>query len=136
MLHVSGEQGAGHLHEILTARGFIVLEVKGLAKYFGGLKAVDDVDIEVRRGGVHALIGPNGSGKTTTLNLISGYYPPEAGEVALDDRPLDPGKPESRARRGIARTFQTPRIIGEASVLQNVMIGGTIEGKGTFLRIS
>jgi branched-chain amino acid transport system permease protein len=67
-----------------TIGGAIVLEVTGLSKYFGGLKAVDDVDIEVRRGGVHALIGPNGSGKTTTLNVLSGLYKATAGRVVLD----------------------------------------------------
>ena len=56
-----------------------MLSVKGLSKHFGGLKAVDNVDIEVRRGGVHALIGPNGSGKTTTLNVLSGLYKATSG---------------------------------------------------------
>ena len=65
-----------------TVGGDIVLEVNGLSKYFGGLKAVDGVDIAVRRGGVHALIGPNGSGKTTTLNVLSGLYKATAGKVA------------------------------------------------------
>ena len=99
---------------------------------FGGVRAVDGVDLDIKPGEIHGLIGPNGSGKTTILNVISGYYRPEAGDVTLNGTPLDPGKPESRAARGIARTFQTPRIIGEASVLQNVMIGGTIKGRGTF----
>ena len=99
---------------------------------FGGVRAVDGVDLAIPRGQIHGLIGPNGSGKTTTLNLISGYYRPQSGEVTLDARPLDPGRPETRAGRGIARTFQTPRIIGEASVLQNVMIGGSIRGRASF----
>src|SRR5258708_34959904 len=64
-----------------TVGGAMVLEVKGLAKYFGGLKAVVDVDIEVRRGGVHALIGPNGSGKTTTLIVLSCLYKSTAGST-------------------------------------------------------
>jgi branched-chain amino acid transport system permease protein len=116
-----------------TVGGDIVLSVRGLSKYFGGLKAVDHVDIDVRRGGVHALIGPNGSGKTTTLNVISGYYTPEAGRVALGSHDLAHGIPQLRAGLGIARTFQTPRLIGEASVLQNVMIGGTVDGTATFV---
>ena len=99
---------------------------------FGGVRAVDGVDLAIPRGQIHGLIGPNGSGKTTTLNLISGYYRPQSGEVTLDDRPLEPGRPETRALSGIARTFQTPRIIGEASVLQNVMIGGSIRGRASF----
>ena len=64
--------------------GDIVLEVSGLSKYFGGLKAVDGVDIAVKRGSVHALIGPNGSGKTTTLNVLSGLYVATAGKIVLD----------------------------------------------------
>src|SRR5260370_22271524 len=67
-----------------TVGGDIVLEVTGLSKYFGGLKAVDGVDIAVKRGGVHALIGPNGSGKTTTLNVLSGLYKATAGKILLD----------------------------------------------------
>jgi len=99
---------------------------------FGGVRAVDGVDLDIKPGEIHGLIGPNGSGKTTILNVISGYYRPEAGDVTLNGKPLDPGTPESRTARGIARTFQTPRIIGEASVLQNVMIGGTVKGRGSF----
>jgi ABC-type branched-subunit amino acid transport system ATPase component len=99
---------------------------------FGGVRAVDDVDLNIRPGEIHGLIGPNGSGKTTILNVISGFYRPEAGEVTFGGVQLDLGKPETRAARGIARTFQTPRIIGEASVLQNVMIGGTIRARATF----
>jgi branched-chain amino acid transport system permease protein len=108
------------------------LALRHIVLSFGGVRAVDGVDLDIARSEIHGLIGPNGSGKTTTLNVISGYYRPEAGEVTLDGRPLDPGRPESRAGRGIARTFQTPRIIGEASVLQNVMIGGTIRGRASF----
>ncbi len=82
---------------------------------------------------IHGLIGPNGSGKTTTLNVISGYYAAKAGTMTLGADALPPGMPALRAMRGIARTFQTPRVIGEASVLQNVMIGGTVEGRASFL---
>ncbi|NOP13838.1 ATP-binding cassette domain-containing protein, partial [Klebsiella pneumoniae] len=67
-----------------TTGGDIVLEVSGLSKHFGGLKAVDGVDIAVKRGSVHALIGPNGSGKTTTLNVLSGLYKATSGKVVLD----------------------------------------------------
>jgi ABC-type branched-subunit amino acid transport system ATPase component len=87
----------------------------------------------VKPGEIHGLIGPNGSGKTTTLNVISGYYIAKAGTIGLGDRLLEPGMPTLRARHGIARTFQTPRVIGEASVLQNVMIGGTIDGQASFV---
>ncbi|POR50866.1 ABC transporter permease subunit [Bosea psychrotolerans] len=99
---------------------------------FGGVRAIDGVNLEIRPGQIHGLIGPNGSGKTTTLNVISGYYAPEKGDVTLGS-PLDPAAAVTRAGRGIARTFQTPRIVGEASVLDNVMIGGSIDGRATFL---
>src|SRR5207248_10301522 len=69
----------------------------------------------------------------TTLNVISGYYAAKSGTMALDDEALPRGQPVKRATRGIARTFQTPRVIGEASVLDNVMIGGSIEGQATFI---
>lgn len=108
------------------------IALRGVVLSFGGVRAVDGVDLDINPGEIHGLIGPNGSGKTTILNVISGYYRPEAGEVTLGGTPLDAGKPESRAGRGIARTFQTPRIIGEGSVLQNVMVGGTIKGRATF----
>ena len=99
---------------------------------FGGVRAIDGVSLAIETGKVHGLIGPNGSGKTTTLNVISGYYAPEKGIVTLGG-PLEPGSAETRAARGIARTFQTPRIVGEASVIDNVMIGATIQGQATFV---
>ena len=102
---------------------------------FGGVRAIDGVDLDVRQGQVHGLIGPNGSGKTTTLNVISGYYRPEAGCMSIGAAPLPPGAPEGRAARGIARTYQTPRLIGEATVLENVMIGATICGTADLRRI-
>ncbi|KAA2212215.1 branched-chain amino acid ABC transporter ATP-binding protein/permease [Teichococcus oryzae] len=109
------------------------LRLDNIMLAFGGVRAIDGVDLEVAPGEVHGLIGPNGSGKTTTLNVVSGYYQPQQGRMTLGDDPLVSGRPQARAAFGIARTFQTPRIIGEATVLQNVMIGGTIDGRATFL---
>ncbi|MFI5338356.1 MAG: ATP-binding cassette domain-containing protein [Candidatus Methylomirabilales bacterium] len=100
-----------------------MLTVKGLAKYFGGLKAVDGVDMEVRRGEIQALIGPNGSGKTTILNMLSGLYVPTAGEIVLDGTPVTGKKPHLITAHGVARTFQNIRLFGELTVLDNVMIG-------------
>ncbi len=100
---------------------------------FGGVRAIDGLDITIRPGEVHGLIGPNGSGKTTTLNVISGYYQPEAGEAYLGPTPLPHGAPQTRAALGIARTFQTPRLIGSASVIDNVMIGATVDGRASFV---
>jgi branched-chain amino acid transport system permease protein len=110
-----------------------VLTLKDIALHFGGVRAIDGLDLTVRSGEVHGLIGPNGSGKTTTLNVISGYYAPHVGEARLNDTVLPFLAPHTRAGHRMARTFQTPRLIGGASVLENVMIGGTIDGQGTFV---
>jgi branched-chain amino acid transport system permease protein len=108
------------------------LSLSRIELHFGGVRAIDGLDLTVKAGEVHGLIGPNGSGKTTTLNVISGYYAPHAGEARLNGERLAFLAPHTRACHGIARTFQTPRLIGGASVLQNVMIGGTIDGRGSF----
>jgi len=108
------------------------LTLSDIVLSFGGVRAVDGVDLDIRPAQIHGLIGPNGSGKTTILNIISGYYRPQSGEVTVGGETLPAGRPATRAALGIARTFQTPRIIGEASVIENVMIGGTINGCGTF----
>ena len=113
--------------------GNSVLSLRGVTLSFGNVRAIDNLDLDVRPGEIHGLIGPNGSGKTTTLNVISGYYVAKAGTIRLGDKLLPQGRPTLRARHGIARTFQTPRLIGEASVLQNIMIGGTIEGRASFV---
>ncbi len=109
------------------------LSLRNIVLTFGAVRAVDGVDLDVAPGQVHGLIGPNGSGKTTILNVISGYYRPSPGELVIGSERLPSGAPEVRAGLGIARTFQTPRIIGEASVLQNVQIGATTRGSATFV---
>jgi len=109
------------------------LTLEQVALSFGGVHAIDGLDLEIRPGQVHGLIGPNGSGKTTTLNVISGYYAQQYGAVRLNGAALPVFARHRRAHMRIARTFQTPRIVGSASVLQNVMIGGTIDGEGTFV---
>ena len=109
------------------------LELNGVSLSFGGLKAIDGLDLAVRRGEIHGLIGPNGSGKTTTLNVISGYYVPQSGTLKLGDETLNPGKPAQRASYGIGRTFQKPKVVGGATVLDNVMIGE--HGNASFIEI-
>src|SRR5258708_2569774 len=109
------------------------LTLEEVAVSFGGVRAIDGLDLEIRPGQVHGLIGPNGSGKTTTLNVISGYYAQQRGAVRLNGAALPAFARHRRAYMRIARTFQTPRIVGSASVLENVMIGGTIDGEGTFV---
>ncbi len=109
------------------------LSLRGIALSFGAVRAIDGLDLDLRPGEVHGLIGPNGSGKTTTLNAICGFAVPQAGTVRVGGATLPMGAAASRAGAGIGRTFQTPRIVGEASVIDNVMVGGTILGHATLL---
>ena len=106
-----------------TAGNGTLLTVRGLTKHFGGLRAVDGVDMEVRRGEIQALIGPNGSGKTTILNMLSGLYVPTAGKITLEDVNVAGRKPHFITAHGVARTFQNIRLFGELTVLENVLIG-------------
>src|SRR5206468_6451689 len=100
---------------------------------FGAVRAIDGLDLDIKPARVHGLIGPNCSGKTTTLNVISGYYAQKRGSVTLAGADLPMLQRSRRAHMRIARTFQTPRIVGSASVLENVMIGATIDGQATFV---
>jgi len=100
-----------------------MLEVKGLNKSFGGLRAIRDVDFAVREGEIRGLIGPNGSGKSTFFNLLSGVYAVDSGTVVFDGRDLTNSEPHEVAAAGIARTFQLLRMFTEMTVLENVMIG-------------
>ncbi len=103
------------------ASGRALLEVKGLEKRFGGLRAVRGCSFDVPEGSMTALIGPNGSGKTTVFNLIGGTMAPDAGEVWLDGERIDGVRPWGRAYRGIGRTFQITRLFREMTVLENVV---------------
>ncbi len=99
-----------------------LLETEGLTKDFGGLRAVDHVDLVVRRGEIHGVIGPNGAGKTTLFNLITGYLRPTYGAIHFKERRID-GLPTHRiVTLGIARTFQIVRPFTELSVLENVLV--------------
>src|SRR6201995_3279634 len=108
--------------------GDIVLEVAGLSKHFGGLKAVDGVDIQVKRGGVHALIGPNGSGKTTTLNVLSGIYKANTGKIGVDGTDITNMPTHQRTAAGLGRTFQNIRLFRSMTALENVEIGAERPG--------
>lgn len=110
-----------------------VLSLRGVSLSFGMVRAIAGLEMDVRAGEVHGLIGPNGSGKTTTLNAICGFARPQAGAVCVGDQVLPMGVPAVRAAAGIGRTFQTPRVVGEVSVLQNVMVGGATLGRATLL---
>ncbi len=106
----------------------MALEVQSLSKHFGGLKAVDDVSFAVRRGSVHALIGPNGSGKTTTLNVLSGIYVGTGGKVVLAGRDITSLPPHARTAAGMGRTFQNIRLFRSMTALENVVIGAEHPG--------
>jgi len=109
------------------------LEARAVKKRFGGLVAVDDVSLELRPGEVHGLIGPNGSGKTTLLNLISGYYTIDEGAIVLAGTDITRQPVRDRARSGVARTFQTPKLVLSLPVLDNAMLGGWPDVKSGFL---
>jgi ABC-type branched-subunit amino acid transport system ATPase component len=109
------------------------LEARAVSRRFGGLLAVDGVSLELRRGEVHGLIGPNGSGKTTLLNLISGYYTANEGAIALAERDVTGQSVRERALLGVARTFQTPKLVLSLSVLDNAMLGGWRDVRSGFL---
>jgi len=110
------------------ARGEEILRVDGLVKRFGGLVAVDEVDLVVRRGEAHALIGPNGSGKTTYINLLSGLYVPTAGRIRFLGQDVAGLRPSRIACSGMARSFQNLRLFRELTVWENVLVGAKRAG--------
>jgi branched-chain amino acid transport system ATP-binding protein len=112
-----GDRPAG-----VTASRAPLLQVQGLAKAFGGLRAVDDLSFTVLEGEILGLLGPNGSGKTTVFNLIAGVFPPDAGQVYFSGRQITRCSPNLRAALGIARTFQLVRTLPSLSVLDNVLV--------------
>src|SRR5690606_28471185 len=99
----------------------VLLETRNLTKRFGGLIAVSGLDFQVERGSIASLIGPNGAGKTTVFNVITGIYQPDEGSVVFDGRAIAGMKPHAIAALGIGRTFQTLRLFGTLSCLENVM---------------
>jgi branched-chain amino acid transport system permease protein len=116
-----------------TASSETVLKVRGLAKHFGGFKALDGVDLTVRRGAArrgaaHALIVPNGSGKTTFLKVVSGLYVATAGKITLAGRDITALPPHQRTRLGLCRTYQNIRVFRGLTVLENVVIGAERPG--------
>ena len=101
----------------------VLLNISGVNKRFGGLQALTDVGITIRKGQIYGLIGPNGAGKTTFFNVITGLYQPDSGSFELAGKPYSPSAPHEVARAGIARTFQNIRLFGEMTALENVMVG-------------
>ena len=99
-----------------------MLELRSLSRHFGGVKAVDGLDLVVQEGQIFGLIGPNGSGKSTTVNVITGLFPPTAGSIVFRGQDLAALPTHRRLRAGIARTFQNIRLFGQLSVWQNLWV--------------
>ncbi|WP_369721543.1 ABC transporter ATP-binding protein [Bradyrhizobium sp. LLZ17] len=100
-----------------------LLSLRGLTRRFGGLTAVDGIDLDLAKGELISIIGPNGAGKTTLFNLVTGLDRPDAGDVGFEGQDITGLSPERLAARGIARTFQLGRVFGNLSVMDNVLIG-------------
>jgi ABC-type branched-subunit amino acid transport system ATPase component/ABC-type branched-subunit amino acid transport system permease subunit len=114
-----------------AAPGGVILESVGVSKSFGGVRALSDVSFTVERATIHSLIGPNGAGKTTLVNVWSGFYRPDAGVVELAGERISGWSPTAVARRGLVRTFQTPQLFEELSVLDNVLVGASAQRLGS-----
>lgn len=99
-----------------------ILEVKNVTKYFGGVRALEDVTLDIERGTIVGLIGPNGSGKTTLFNVITGFYRPDRGEVYFKGRRIDGLNPNEIFKMGLVRTFQNPRLFLRMSVWENMLV--------------
>ena len=109
-----------------------LLEVHGLTKRFGGITAVDACSLEVAQGTVTALIGPNGSGKTTAFNIITGYLKADAGTISFDGKRVEKPSPARLYRDGLSRTFQQARIFPDLSVLENLVVASRYSLRGLF----
>jgi branched-chain amino acid transport system ATP-binding protein len=111
----------------------LLLDVQDLRKEFGGLVAVNDVDLTIQRGAIVSLIGPNGAGKTTFFNMITGVYKPTSGSVLFDGKELAGSPPHTATERGIGRTFQNIRLFEQMTALENVLVGMHSRLKGGIL---
>ncbi len=110
-----------------------MLDVRNLCKHFGGIRAVDGASFTVEKGSITALIGPNGAGKTTAFNCISRTAQPTSGEVWLDGQRIDQLRPHKITGRGLSRTFQISRNLGDMTVLENVIVQSKVDGlRGLF----
>jgi ABC-type branched-subunit amino acid transport system ATPase component len=107
----------------VSTSGGTILEAKQVLMQFGGLKALNQVDLSIAKGSIHGLIGPNGSGKSTMMNVLTGIYQPTAGEVVFSGQSVNNQTPSSIALSGIARTFQNVQLFGEMTATDNVLVG-------------
>ncbi|MCE8006950.1 ABC transporter ATP-binding protein [Aestuariivita sp.] len=117
------DQTEGYTTEDGRKIGGVVMEMKNITLRFGGVVAIKDISFDIREGEIRAIIGPNGAGKSSMLNVISGFYNPQEGEVWYRGRKRPPMKPYQVAQQGIARTFQNIALFEGMSVLDNVMTG-------------
>ena len=111
----------------------LLLEVRAVGKRFGGLAALTNVSLTIRRGEIYGLIGPNGAGKTTLFNALTGLYDASSGDFVFNGKPLNTEKPHVVARAGIARTFQNIRLFAHMTALENVMVGRHVRTKAGVL---
>ena len=111
-----------------------VLECRGIERRFGGLVALAGVDLRIARGEIFGLVGPNGSGKTTLTNAITGFYPPQRGQVLLEGRDITGLAPHQVARLGVARTFQNLALFNGMTVLDNILLGRHVHMRPSVLR--
>ncbi len=100
-----------------------IIEAVKVSKNFGGLKAVNEVDMQIPKGSIYSIIGPNGAGKTTFFNCISGFYTPETGDILYYGTPIQGMPTDFIAKQGISRTYQNVRLFGELTAMENVLIG-------------
>ena len=105
-----------------------LLEIKGLSKSFGGIRAVDECSFSVEKGTIVSLIGPNGAGKTTVFNLVTGLMPLDAGSIYFDGKKINGLQPHQITRMGISRTFQITRDLQELTVLENMVVQSEVKG--------
>ncbi|VTU33634.1 Glutamine transport ATP-binding protein GlnQ [Variovorax sp. SRS16] len=112
------------------------IQVRDLVKQFEGVRALDGVSLDVRPGSIHVIVGPNGSGKTTLLNMISGFYPCTSGSIRLDGAEITGRGPTSIARMRVQRTFQTPKLLGELTLRENVRFGGYVREQSSGLELA
>ena len=136
VMHGRSVAGAEAPSTALATDTSAALDAVDISKHFGGISALDHVTLSLRPGEVHGLIGPNGSGKTTMLNMLSGYYQPSAGAIRHGGEELANATVQRRAQLGIARTFQKPRLLPTLSVLDNAVLGAWPHLRAGFLSMA